>query len=88
MTDSTTSKGYNIGRKFDVEKKEGLKCFNSRRADHFSRGCKIKRVANNEDYEAKYKNLLASLKRHNIDANIILAEVENWVDDKESSNEE
>ncbi|CAH1420610.1 unnamed protein product [Lactuca virosa] len=87
-SDSSTSKGYDARRKIVAEKNEGLKCSNYGGTGHFARECKSKKVDTNEDYEVKYKKLLASLKRKNIDVKVMVAEVESWVDDEESSDED
>ncbi|CAH1440218.1 unnamed protein product [Lactuca virosa] len=86
--DSSTSKGYDVGRKIVIEKKEGRKCFNYGGTDHFSRECKSKKVDVNEDYEVKYKNLLKSLERNHIDVKLLVAEVKRWVDEEESYDED
>lgn len=65
--DSKASNVYDTGINFFTEKKEGPKCLNCGGVDHFSRECKSKRIGTNEDNEAKYKNVLASLKRQNVD---------------------
>lgn len=83
--DSSASKDYNVGKK---STKEGSQCFNYGGVDHFLKECKSKRVNTSEYYKVTYKKLLAFLKRKNIDVKILVAEVENWVDDEESSNED
>lgn len=75
MTHST-SKGYCVGTKFAAKKKEGPRCFNCGGSDHFSKKCKSMKVYTNEDYEVKYKKLLASLKRQNINVIILVIELE------------
>ncbi|CAH1422607.1 unnamed protein product [Lactuca virosa] len=85
--DSSTSKDYKVGRKIIVEKK-GPKCFNCGGTDHFSGECISKKMDTNEDYDENYKKLLASLKRQNIDVKILVAEVDSWVDDEKSSEED
>ncbi|CAH1445433.1 unnamed protein product [Lactuca virosa] len=86
--DIIASKGYETGRKSAAENKEGPKCFQCGGADQFAMECKSNRVDTNEDYEAKYKKLLSPLKRQNIDVRILVADVENWVGNEESSGED
>ncbi|CAH1435661.1 unnamed protein product [Lactuca virosa] len=78
------SKGYAAGKKMVAEKKDGPGCFNYRDTSHFARGLKSKKVDVKEDYEVKYKKVLASLKIQNIDVKVLVAELERWVDDEES----
>ncbi|CAH1416458.1 unnamed protein product [Lactuca virosa] len=85
--DSSASKTYDDGWKIVVENK-GQKYFNYGGTDRFARECKPRKLDRREDYEEKYEKLLASLKRQNIDVKILVAEVENWVDDEKSSNED
>lgn len=83
--DSSSSKGYDAGKKSE---KEGPKCFNCEGFVHFFRECKSNRVDTSEDYDVKYKKLFVYLTRQNIDLKIFVAEMESWVVDEESSNED
>lgn len=74
--DSLASKGYDARRNYVGEKKEAPKCFKCGGANRFSKECISKRIEENEYYEVKYKKLLASLKRQNIDVKIMVAEVD------------
>ncbi|CAH1413533.1 unnamed protein product [Lactuca virosa] len=51
---------------------------------YFARECKSKKKI----MRGKYMQLLASLMRKNIDVKILVAKVENWVDDEESSDKD
>jgi len=73
------------------EKKEDKNCFNCGSPDHFPRDCKKKKdSATEESYEMKYKKLLASLKRQNVDVKAFVAEEEKetWEEEEASSEEE
>ena len=73
------------------EKREDKSCFNCGSPDHFARDCKKKKdsVAE-ESYEVKYKKLLASLKKQNVDVKAFVAEEEKetWEEEEASSEEE
>lgn len=71
--DSSSSKGYDAGKKFE---KDGLKCFKCEGFIHFFMECKSNRVDTSEDYDVNYKKLLAYLTRQNIDVKICVAEME------------
>ena len=70
------------------EKKEDKNCFNCGSSDHFARDCKKKESASEESYETKYKKLIASLKRQNVDVKAFVAEEEAWEEEDDSSEEE
>ncbi|KAL4562224.1 hypothetical protein LXL04_034422 [Taraxacum kok-saghyz] len=71
------------------EKKDDKNCFNCGSPDHFARDCKKKKdSATEESYETKYKKLVASLKRQNLDIKAFVAEEENWEEKEESSEDE
>lgn len=80
-SDSLASKSYNLGRKSIVDKK-GPKYFSSGGTDHFAMDFMSKKTNINEDYEVKYKKLLASLKRKNIDLRVLTIEEESREDDE------
>lgn len=67
---------------------EGPNCFNYSDTDHFSKEWKYKKVETNEDYEVKYKKLLASIKGQDIDVKVLIAEVESRVDNEELSDKD
>ena len=73
------------------EKREDKSCFNCGSPDHFAKDCKKKKdsVAE-ESYEVKYKKLLASLKRQNVDVKAFVAEEEKetWEEEEASLEEE
>lgn len=82
---SSTSKRSDAGD----SKKDGGKCLNHGGADHFARDCKVKKNnPKDESYETKYKLLVASLKRQNLESKVLVPEEEEWIDDEESLNEE
>ena len=64
-------------------RKDEGKCFNCGDVDHFAHDCKVKK--NNlkeESYETKYKRLVASLTRQNVEPKILVAEGEKWLDEE------
>ena len=96
-TDRSFSQKSNYSRVRDSgsskrpEKKEDRSCFNCGSPDHFARDCKKKKKSTAEEsYEVKYKKLLASLKRQNVDVKAFVAEEEKetWEEEEASSEEE
>ncbi|CAH1424006.1 unnamed protein product [Lactuca virosa] len=80
-----------ISNRSDVgnSKKDEGKCFDCGGADHFARDCKVKKNNQKEEsYETKYKRLVASLKRKNLESKVLVVEGEEWVDEEELSDEE
>ena len=93
-----TRHDYSAGKSSDFQGKkdsepskrnrgEKDKCFNCGSTDHYARDCKEKK-SSEEDYETKYKKLVAQLKRQNINLKVLVAETEEWVEDEDSTEDE
>ncbi|CAH1450553.1 unnamed protein product [Lactuca virosa] len=88
---SSTSRIFDTGSlgKVTIEKKDEDKCFNYGGTNHLAMDYKMnKNDIKDESYEIKYKRLFASFKKKNMDSKVLLAEVEEWVEEEESCNEE
>lgn len=65
--------------KNDVEKKDEGKCLYYGGTNHFARDCKVKKINSMEQsYDTKYKRLVASIQKQNLESKVLIVEGEDW----------